>query len=242
MNKINKFEKEKAQRIRVQAKDTQLVEAAHNFLERSIKSLYSYNFSWLGRPIIQYPQDIIAMQEILWEVKPDLVIETGIAHGGSLVFYASMLELIGKGEVLGIDIKIRKHNRHEIEASPMFKRIIMLEGSSISKGVIKKVRKIVNGKKIVLVCLDSNHAHKHVLREMELYSPFVTKGSYLVVFDTIVEDLPQKFFSDRSWDKGNNPKTAVFGFIKKHPEFVIDKNIDNKLLISVAPDGYLKRI
>ena len=196
----------------------------------------------MGRPIIQYPQDMIAMQEIIWELKPDLIIETGIAHGGSLIYYASLLELIGKGEVLGIDIDIRQHNRAEIEAHPMFKRIKMLEGSSISQEMIGKVAAIAAGKQTVLVVLDSNHTHDHVLKELELYAPFVTLNSYLVAFDTIVEDLPNDYMPGRPWRQGNNPKTAVWEFIKSHPEFEIDKRIDNKLLISVGPDGYLKRI
>ncbi len=183
---------------------------------------------------------MIAMQEILWEVKPDLVIETGIAHGGSLIFYASILELIGKGEVLGIDIEIRPHNRKAIEEHPMFKRINMIEGSAVDEAVAKQVYDFTKGKEKVLVCLDSMHTHDHVLKELQIYSPLVTKDSYLLVFDTIVEDMPDELFSDRPWGKGNNPKTAVWEFLKKNDRFVIDKDIENKLLITVAPDGFLK--
>jgi cephalosporin hydroxylase len=204
---------------------------------------YSYNFTWLGRPIIQYPQDMMAMQEIIWQVKPDLIIETGIAHGGSLIFYASMLKLIGgEGEVLGIDIDIRKHNRVEIEKHPMYKKITMIQGSSIENNVIEKVVRFAEGRKRVLVCLDSNHTHSHVLSELKAYTPLVSKGSYCVVFDTIIEDLSDDMFSDRPWGKGNNPKIAVKDFLKKNKCFKIDEDIDNKLLISVAPSGYLKRI
>lgn len=207
----------------------------------SSKFEYSHHFTWLGRPIIQFPQDIIAMQEIIWRVKPNLIIETGIAHGGSLIFYASMLELIGgNGQVLGVDVDIREHNRVEIEKHPMFKRITMVQGSSTDEDVIKQIYDFARGRNPVLVVLDSNHTHAHVLRELELYSPLVTKGSYLVVFDTIIEDMPHDFFSDRPWGKGNNPKTAVWEFLKTNDRFEIDKDIENKVLITVAPDGYLQ--
>ena len=223
--------------------NSSLQKAAKEFNVESNKAQYSYNFSWMGRPIIQYPQDMIAMQEIIWQVKPDLIIETGIAHGGSLIYYASMLELIGKGEVLGIDIDIREHNRKEIEKHPMFKRIKMLQGSSISSEMIEQVKKYATGKRSILVCLDSNHTHDHVLEELELYSPFVSLHSYIVVFDTIVEDLPEGYFSQkRPWGISNNPKTAVEQFLKINKGFEIDTSIDNKLLISVAPGGYLKKV
>ncbi len=222
--------------------------AAAKFMEASIAPQYSYNFEWLGRPIIQYPQDIIAMQEIIWRVQPDLIIETGIAHGGSLIFSAAMLELNAAcggnpdASVLGIDIDIRAHNREAIEAHPMFRRINMLEGSSVETGIVENVRKTAEGKNSVLVCLDSNHTHDHVLAELEVYAPLVTVGSYCVVFDTIVEDLPDDLYPDRPWNQAANPKTAVHQWLPEHPEFEIDKSIDEKLLISVAPDGYLKRV
>ena len=202
---------------------------------------YSYHFTWLGRPIIQFPQDMIAMQEIIWKVKPDLIIETGIAHGGSLIFSASILELIGEdGRVLGIDIDIREHNRLEIKKHPMSKRIAMIEGSSIDEKIAEQVYDFAKGRKRIMVFLDSMHTHEHVLKELELYSPLVTKGSYLVVFDTIIEDMPDDFFPDRPWGPGNNPKTAVWEFMKTNDRFEIEKEIENKLLITVAPDGYLR--
>jgi len=186
-------------------------------------------------------KDMIAMQEIIWQVKPDLIVETGIAHGGSLIFSASMLELIGgDGQVLGIDIDIREHNRAEIEKHPMFRRITMIEGSSVDENTAARVFDFAKGKKNILVCLDSMHTHEHVLKELELYSPLVTKGSYLAVFDTVIEDMPDNFFPDRPWGKGNNPKTAVREFLKSSDRFVIDKDIENKLLITVAPEGYLR--
>jgi len=217
-----------------------LQELTNQWFVESCKHKYSYNFSWMGRPIIQFPQDIMAMQEIIWQVKPDLIVETGIAHGGSLIFYASMLELIGEGQVLGIDVDIRQHNRVEIEQHPMFKRIRMIEGSSIDEEIAKQVYDLAKGKSRILLVLDSNHTHDHVLKELELYSPLVTKDSYLVVFDTVVEDMPEDFFPDRPWGKGNNPKTAVWEFLKTNKRFKVDKDIEAKLLITVAPDGYLK--
>ena len=201
---------------------------------------YSYRFKWMGVPIIQYPQDILAMQELIWECQPDLIIETGIAHGGSLIFYASLLELIGKGEVLGIDVDIREHNRKVIEAHPMSKRITMIEGSSIDQAIVDLVRKFSEGKKSIMVVLDSNHTHDHVLDELRLYSPLVTRNNYLVIFDTIVDDTPDDYFPDRPWGPGDNPKTAVHEFIKENDRFEIDKEIHERLLVTVAPDGYLK--
>ncbi|MBL0057109.1 MAG: cephalosporin hydroxylase family protein [Chitinophagaceae bacterium] len=242
MNPVEAYKAECKTRIELQGKNEFLLKASKQFTEETIRAGYSYNFTWMGRPIIQYPQDMIAMQEIIWELKPDLIIETGIAHGGSIIFYASILELIGKGEVLGIDIDIREHNRKEIENHPMSKRIHMLQGSAISEEIIEQVKPFAEGKNTVMVCLDSNHTHDHVLAELNLYSPFVTVGSYLVAFDTIVEDLPADLYTDRPWSVGDNPKTAVHEFLKNNDGFVINKEIDHKLLVSVAPDGYMKRI
>jgi cephalosporin hydroxylase len=244
MTPVEQFLKEKKELIASNATNAGLQEAAKNFNVESNKAKYSYNFSWMGRPIIAYPQDMIAMQELIWEIKPDLIIEAGIAHGGSLVYYASLLELIGgEGIVLGIDIDIRKHNRYLIESHPMNKRIQMIEASSIEESTALEVAAIAKTKKKVLVCLDSNHTHDHVLEELKFYAPLTSVGSYCVVFDTIVEDLPADYMpGGRPWNPGNNPKTAVFEFLKDNDNFEIDKSIDNKLLISVAPDGYLKRV
>lgn len=243
MNPIQEFNSEVALNIKKQASNANLQAASKSFLNETIISKYSYNFSWMGRPIIAYPQDMIAMQELIWEIKPDLIIEAGIAHGGSIVYYASLLELIGQeGIVLGLDIDIRKHNRDLIESHPMSKRIKMIEGSSISKEVAEEVYEIAKNKKKIMVCLDSNHTHDHVLEELKLYAHLTSVGSYCVVFDTVVEDLPNDLYNNRPWDVGNNPKTAVFEFLKENTDFEIDKSIDHKLLISVAPDGYLKRI
>jgi len=241
VNPIKQFQQECLERINTNGRNDKLVNAAKNFTQESVLPKYSYNFSWMGRPIIQFPQDIIAMQELIWSIQPHLIIETGIAHGGSLIFSASLLELLGgDGQVLGIDIDIREHNRVEIEKHPMFKRIDMIEGSSIDAKIAEQVYAFVKGRKRVMVFLDSMHTHDHVLKEMELYSPLVTKESYLVVFDTIIEDMPEDFFPDRPWGKGNNPKTAVWEFLKTNDRFEIDKEMEDKLLITVAPDGYLK--
>ncbi len=222
-------------------KNSRLREAAAEFLQEAARCKYTYHFTWLSRPIIQLPQDIMAMQEIIWRIKPDLIVETGIAHGGSLILYASILELLGgKGKVVGVDIEIRPRNRIEIERHPLYKRITMIEGSSIEEKTFQKVHRLAKGKGQVLVALDSNHTHDHVLSELDLYSRLVTKGSYLVVFDTAIEDMPEDFFPDRPWGKGNNPKTAVWEFLKKNERFVIDREIQSKLLITVAPDGYLR--
>ena len=241
MKEVDEFEARKKASVQSMANDEDLRSLTNRWFIESCKHRYSYNFTWMGRPIIQFPQDIVAMQEIIWQTKPELIIETGIAHGGSLIFYASMLELIGaNGQVLGIDIDIREHNRVEIEKHPMSKRITMLQGSSVDESVVKQVCGIAREKKRVLVTLDSMHTHEHVLKELRLYSPLVTVGSYLVVFDTIVEDMPEDFFPDRPWGKGNSPKTAVREFLKTNDRFEIDKELENKLLVTVAPDGYLK--
>jgi cephalosporin hydroxylase len=242
------FEDEVQKRIFDNERNEEFKASSRGFLLDSIKNKYSYNFSWLGRPVIQYPQDIVAMQEIIWQVQPDLIIETGIAHGGSIIFYASMLELNAvcggpkEARVLGIDIEIRSHNRKAIEEHPMFCRISMIEGSSIGSDVIELVMQKARNKERVLVCLDSNHTHQHVLSELEAYAPLTTIGSYCVVFDTVIEELPADCFPDRPWGPGDNPKTAVREYLKTHPEFEIDKKIEQKLLVTVAPGGYLRRV
>jgi len=244
MNPTDQFNQEKKESIIAIGNDQSLKDLGLKFLVDTAPKKYSYNFSWMGRPIIALPQDMIAMQELIWEVKPDLIIETGVAHGGSIVYYASLLELIGlDGIVLGIDIDIRKHNRDLIEAHPMMKRIRLLEGSSTSDEIVSQVKEIASNKKKIMVCLDSNHTHEHVYNELKLYAPLTTVGSYCVVFDTVVEDMPADWdWGIRTWGVGNNPKTAVFEYLKENESFEIDKSIDNKLLISVAPDGYLKRV
>jgi len=255
---MTKFEKEVQERISAIEKDKALQDAAHNFMRSSTMPKYSYNFLSLGRPIIQYPQDMVAMQELIWQIKPDLIIETGIAHGGSLIMNASMLAMLdlcdaiesgetidpaqSKRKVLGLDIDIRAHNREAIEAHPMASRIQMIQGSSIAPEIIAQVKEIAQGYQRVLVSLDSNHTHDHVLAELEAYAPLTSVGSYCVVFDTIVEDMPADMFPDRPWGPGDNPKTAVWEYLNTHPEFDMDRSIQHKLLITVAPDGWLKRV
>ena len=242
------FDREVQDRIAANGRNERLRTAARDFMRESTQPKYSYNFSWLGRPIIQYPQDIVAMQELVWTLKPDLIVETGIAHGGSLILWASLLELnaISGGppnaRVVGVDIDIRATNRAAIEAHPMYGRITMIEGSSVDPAVVAQVEGAAAGSKVTLVCLDSNHTHAHVLAELEAYASLTSVGSYCVVFDTVIEDLPAGIFPDRPWGPGNNPKSAVQEFLTSHPEFEAERRIDDKLLISVSPGGYLRRI
>ena len=239
--KDTKFDERNKKFEKTMSKDVEFKKLSQRWFDISlIKYEYPYHFTWLGRPIIQYPQDILIIQELIWKIKPDLVIETGIARGGSLIFTASILELIGKGNVIGIDVDIRKHNREEIEKHPMFKRIKMIEGSSIDKKIVKKIFKLAERKKKILVLLDSSHTHSHVLEELKSYSPLVNKGSYVVVFDTVLEDMPKNSFPNRPWDKGDNPKTAVKEFVKKSNRFKIDVDIERKLMITSNPSGFLK--
>ena len=255
---MNDFKKETYNRIINNQKNDELKKVSSEFIKQSILAKYSYNFSWLGRPIIQYPQDIIALQEIIWKVKPDLIIETGIAHGGSLIFSATMLALLDLGDVttkkigkkshnsrrkvLGIDIDIRPHNKKAIKEHPFSKNIKLLEGSSIENNIIEQVKEYSSNFKKILVILDSNHEHDHVLTELKIYSKLVSVKSYCIVFDTVIEQLPEHFFLDRNWKPGNNPKTAVLEFLKDNKNFKIDNEIQSKLLITAAPDGYLQKI
>lgn len=254
---MSNFEKETEYRLANNSADSGLRNAAAIFMRESIRAQYSYNFRVLGRPVIQYPQDIVAIQELIWEIKPDLIIETGIAHGGSLILSASMLALLDycdavengemldpkatKRRVLGIDIDIRAHNRAAIEAHPMAHRIDMIQGSSIAPEVIAQVQAQAVGYERVMVILDSNHTHAHVLAELQAYAPLVSQGSYCVVFDTVIEDLPAGMYPDRPWDVGNNPKTAVREYLTQNPNFEVDEDMAAKLLITVAPGGYLRR-
>lgn len=254
---MSDFAKETEARLATNASNAALMNANARFMYESIRTQYSYNFMVLGRPIIQYPQDMIAVQELIWKVKPDLVIETGIAHGGSLILSASMLALLDycdaveagqtldpkatRRRVLGIDIDIRAHNRAAIEAHPMAHRIDMLQGSSVAPETVAEVRKRAAGHERIMVFLDSNHTHEHVLTELEAYAPLVSRGSYCVAFDTVIEDLPAGMYPDRPWDVGNNPKTAVREFLSRNHDFEVDESMDAKLLISVAPGGYLRR-
>jgi cephalosporin hydroxylase len=259
MEPTQQFESEVRDNIRRLGEDDSL---AQDTLAWMIKAgtvgAYTYNFQWLGRPVIQYPQDIQAMQEIIWATRPDVIIETGIAHGGSLILSASMLALLdycdaqatGKPlipgqsarRVIGVDIDIRAHNRRAIEAHPLSHLISMVEGSSIAPETVEHVRRLAGEGRRVLVSLDSNHTRDHVLAELEAYAPLVSVGSYCVVFDTVVEDMPAELCKDRPWRPGNSPKNAVHAWLKDHKEFEIDASIPHKLQITVAHDGYLKRV
>lgn len=258
MNPNDLFKEEVETNILSLASDMDLRALSRIWIREIAPHKWSYNFRWMGRPAIQFPNDAWAMQELIWEIRPDLIIETGIAHGGSLIFSASMLaqldlcEAIERDEkfdakrserkVIGIDIDIRSHNRDAIEKHPMSSRIHMIQGSSTDEKVIAEVRDFARKYKRVLVCLDSNHTHDHVLAELNAYAPLVSVGSYCVVFDTIIEDMPDSMFPDRPWGKGNNPKTAVWQYLNEHDQFVIDADIPAKLQITVAPDGFLKRM
>ena len=258
MNPIEQFNNQVKESSNGLGEDKDLQALSRIWVREISPHKWAYNFSWLGRPAIQFPNDAWAMQELIWKIKPDLIIETGIAHGGSLIMNASMLAMLdmcdaiesgemidpaqSKRKVLGIDIDIRAHNREAIEAHPMASRIQMIQGSSIAPEIITQVKEIAQGYQRVLVSLDSNHTHDHVLAELEAYAPLTSVGSYCVVFDTIVEDMPADMFPDRPWGPGDNPKTAVWKYLETHKEFEIDKSIQHKLLITVAPDGWLKRV
>lgn len=257
-NATNLFEQSVARNIAALQQDKDLAAQTQAWLLGTLPHHYSYNFRFLGRPIIQYPQDMVAVQELIWQIRPDLVIETGIAHGGSLILSASMLALLDycdaveagttldpratRRRVLGIDIDIRAHNRAAVEAHPMAHRIDMIQGSSIAADVIAQVHAVAARHQRVLVFLDSNHTHEHVMAELDSYAPLVSPGSYCVVFDTVIEDLPAGMYPDRPWDVGNNPKTAVREFISRNSDFEVDSDMDAKLLITVAPGGYLRRL
>ena len=255
---MNDFQEEINKRLSSNRENKVLQEAKETFLKESILPKYSYNFSWLGMPIIQYPQDMIAVQEIIWDKRPDLIIETGVARGGSIIMNASLLILIEtlsklknnnndfsgsfKSKVIGIDVDIRKENRLNIDNHPASRIIDLIEGSSTDNNIVGQVKSIAEKYDNVMVILDSNHEHDHVLEELNLYSDLVSIGQYCIVFDTIIENLPDNLFPDRPWSVGNNPKTAVDEFLSKNNNFEVDNKFNDKLLISAAPDGYLKKI
>jgi cephalosporin hydroxylase len=251
MTPEEEFGSDKVNRINAYHNDVEFKKASADWIQLCFDRKYVYNFTWWGRPIIQHPVDMIAMQEVIFDVKPDLIIETGIAHGGSLIYWASLLELLGEGRVVGVDVDIRIHNRRAIEAHPMFKRITLIEGSSVDPTVVSSIAEIAAQSRRVLVCLDSNHTRGHVLQELHAYAPLVTRGSYCVVFDTIVEFLPDTLMTNRPWKQGDNPHTAITDFLAEQPvsdargqevKFEIDRHYKNKLMLSFAPDGFLHRL
>ena len=258
MKQFKSFEEEVANNISELGRDLDVQALSRLWVREISRHKWAYNFSWLGRPAIQFPNDAWALQELIWKVRPDLIIEAGIAHGGSLIFSASMLALLdlcdainggavmdpakSNRKVLGIDIDIREHNRKAINKHPLSSRIEMIEGSSIDPAIISRVHSVAANHNVIMVILDSNHTHDHVLSELNAYATLTSVGSYCCVFDTLVEDMPEEMSLDRPWGPGNNPKTAVWEYLKNNKEFFIDKSIEHKLLITVAPDGYLKRI
>lgn len=258
MDLIEQFRDEVRKNIEGLAADADLQALSRVWIREIARHNWAYNFTWLGRPAIQFPNDTWALQELVWATRPDVVVETGIAHGGSLIASASLLAMLDycdavevgevldprqpKRRVVGVDIDIRAHNRAAIETHPMSGRIEMIQGSSIASEVVAQVHNAVGDAARVLVCLDSNHTHDHVLAELDAYTPLVTPGSYCIVFDTVIEDMPADMFPNRPWGPGDNPKTAVHAWLEDHPEFEIDALMDAKLQISVAPHGYLKRV
>ena len=244
MDKVKQFYNERKNDIEKMGMDVDLRKKSLEWMLHADKYKYTYNYSWMGRPIVKYPNDMLIQQELMWMLKPDLIIETGIAHGGSIIFSASMQKMMGiDGEVVGIDIDIRPHNRKLIEEHPMYKNITMFEGNSTDKNFIKKIEEHVTGKKTVMVILDSLHSHQHVYLELQLYSKFVTLGSYCILPDTFIEFFPKGHYSrNRPWDVGDNPYTAMKQFINETDEFEVDKSLTNKAMITETIDGYLKRV
>ncbi len=241
MNDSERFQTENAGDIAAMKGDPDLMAMSRMWARAVAPYRYPYHFRWMGQPIIQVPQDILAMQELIFQIRPRAIIETGIARGGSAIFYASMLALLGEGGfVVGVDVDIRQHNREAIEAHPMAKHIKLVQGSSIDASTVAEVHALVGDEGPVIVALDSNHTKEHVLEELRAYSGFVKKGSYLVVFDTLLEDLPSEMSAGRPWGPGNGPKSAVEAFLRENDRFVIDDDIDAKLLITVAPRGWLR--
>lgn len=269
MENKNNFLAERKLNISKLKTDLSLQQSGLKLVSEAVRYNYSFNFDWLSRPIIQLPQDIVAMQEIVWKVKPDLILELGIAHGGSLILSASllaMLDLCENGEatiipdkikprrVVAVDIDIRAHNKKALENHPLYPRLTLIEGSSIDPNVVERVFKEAKDHKKILICLDSNHTHDHVLKELETYAPLTSLNSYCIVYDTIIEDMPNEMFDDRPWGKNNNPKTAVRKFLEileresrtasdgRKLKFELDKELESKLLLTSAPDGFLKRV
>lgn len=239
--KDDEFEARNHQFVAAMGEERSLHELGMKFIADTVKHEYSYHFRWLGLPIIQYPQDVVAMQELIWKLEPDAIVETGVARGGSLILSASILHLLDKGGVVvGVDIDIRPHNREAIESHRLARYIKLVQGSSTAADVIAQVKQHIAGAKRVLVILDSMHSHAHVLEELKLYAPLVTKGSYLVVMDSVVEMLPKELYPDRPWGPGDNPWTATQEYLKTTDRFEIDRSIPDKLMITVAPDGYLR--
>lgn len=243
-NKIKEFDIKVKKNLNKMNRDKKLFKKSLNWMIHADKYKYTYNFQWAGIPVIKFPNDLVALQEIISKVKPDVIIETGVAHGGSVVFSASMLQLYSSKSsfVVGIDIDIRKHNLTRLKKNKFYNRLKLIEGSSTAPDVIHKVKKLIKGKKKIMVFLDSNHTYQHVKDEINIYKDLVTKNSYLVVEDTFSEYFPKGYYSNRPWDVGNNPMIALKEFLQQNKNFVVDREICSKLQITETFDGYLKKI
>ncbi len=234
------FEADRLKNAASLEKDQDLQRLALELIEKSDKHFHAYQWTWMGLPIIQSTEDIICAQELVWSVKPDVIIETGIAWGGSIILYASLLQLIGKGKIIGIDVALPQKNIDKIMGYPFSDRIELIQGSSVDEQVVAQAARHIKAGQSVMVMLDSNHTHEHVLKELELYSPYVTKDSYIIVSDTVVEDIPAQSHRSRSWGPGDNPKTAVNSFLKTTDRFILDPYYNAKTLITFDKGGYLK--
>lgn len=241
MDAIEEFNKDKAQRIQALGSDEEMKKLSLQWLEKASEHKYIYNFDWLGIPIIHQPADIVAIQEIIWDKKPDVVIESGIAHGGGLLLYASILKILGKGKVIGVEIDWREHNKKRLDAHPLSDMIEIIEADCLSDEAHDKLKSMIKPEDKVMVVLDSHHTHEHVLKELELFHKYVSPGQLMILPDTLIEYLPKGFYPDRPWDVGDNPATAIREFLKSHPEFEVDKMRNDKLLITEGIDGYLIR-
>ncbi|MDX2256960.1 MAG: CmcI family methyltransferase [Pseudanabaenaceae cyanobacterium bins.39] len=254
MSDLKNFELESIENIKKLSSDPEVKNVSQEWINKTGPHKYVYNWRWMGLPIIQLPADVVATQEIIWMVKPTVIIETGVARGGSLIFNASQLALLdlcenGKASIeeskrrcIGIDIDIRQHNRDAIVSHPLSPMIQLIEGSSISDQTLNKVKNLLHPEDKVLVILDSNHTHDHVKAELEQYSPLVSCGSYIIVHDTGIEYAVESLFHNRDWGIGNNPLTASKEFLLSNKNFQVDQIVSGKLQITSSPDGYLKRI
>lgn len=237
------LEKQKRENAGAQRQDEGLARIAHDFVVKSDQYGYGYQWTWCGLPVIQMPQDIVVTQEIIWACKPDVIIETGIAWGGSIALYASLLQLIGKGKVVGVDLNLMNHVADQIMGLPFASgRVHLYKGSSVDPDIVSRIRAHVSPGQSVMVLLDSNHTHEHVFEELKIYAPLVTKGQFLIVSDTIVEEIPVQEHRPRPWGPGNNPKTALRAYLRDHPEFEVDSYINAKALLTYSPDAYCRKV
>ncbi|OQA00607.1 MAG: Rhamnosyl O-methyltransferase precursor [Planctomycetes bacterium ADurb.Bin401] len=235
------FEKLRIDSAAQMAADKKLKADALDVLVRADHHRWIHQTNWMGEPILNLPQDMFAIQDIICRTKPKYIIESGVAWGGSLLFYSTIMEAIDGGKIIGIDTYIPDDLRERLNShGKISQRITLINGSSVEQTTVDKVRAIIGDCREVMVVLDSFHTHEHVLNELRLYSPLVGKGFYLVCGDTIVEDIPEQTHRTRPWGRGNNPKTALWQFLKENDRFETDKETDNKLLLTCNPDGYLK--